>query len=100
MKSYSEFIGTKDRNLGNVKVFKTYKWELWLSKILPYWLPFISKRRRIHIKWHWKYKGGRRACKALTKALMNMQCQELKDWNEISKEIENFIFEWEVVDNK
>lgn len=100
MKSYSEFIGTKNRNLGNVKVFKTYKWELWLSKVLPYWLPFIGKRRRVRIKWYWKYKGGRRACTALTKALMNIQYKEPQNWNKISKEIENSTFEWEVIDNK
>lgn len=84
-------------NLGNVIVYKTYKWELWLSKVLPYWLPFISKRKRVQIKWYWKYRGGRRACAALTNALKNVQCQEPKDWNKIAKDIEDFYFEWEVI---
>ena len=82
-------------NLGNVIVFKNYKWEIWLSKILPYWLPFMSKRERVRLRWYWRHGGNRRACKALTKALMNLQYQEPIDWNKISTEDWNF--EWEVI---
>ena len=31
-------------------VYKATKLELFLSKYLPYWIPFISKRKRIRIK--------------------------------------------------
>ena len=81
-------------DLGTYRVFKTYKWDLWLSKILPYWLPFISKRERVRLRWYWRYSGNRRACTALTKALMSTQYQEPKDWNKV---IDNTDWEWEVI---
>lgn len=84
------------RNLGKIITYKTHKWELWLSKILPYWLPFISKRRRVEIKWYWKHRGGRRACTAMTKALMMIKYQEPKDWHKI--EVSDW--EWEVITPK
>jgi len=81
----------------NVIFFRTYKWEIWLSKILPYWLLFISKRERVRLRWYWRHGGNRRACKALTKALMNAKYQEPQDWDKISKGIDDSIFYWEVV---
>ena len=34
----------------DIVVYKATKLEMFLSKHLPYWIPFISKRKRIKIK--------------------------------------------------
>ena len=75
-------------------VYKATKWELFLSKHLPYWLPFISKRKRVRIKWYYKYQFKRRAAEALTKALMNLPPPK---WD--TYKIEPLEYEWEIVRN-
>ena len=83
-------------NLGNIIVFKTYKWELWLSKILPYYLPFMNKRERVRLRQYWRLGGKRRANKAFIKALMSVQYKGPAEWHKIDVST----WEWEVITPK
>ena len=56
----------------DIVVYKATKLEMFLSKHLPYWIPFISKRKRIKIKWYYKYCYKQRFCKNMVKALSSL----------------------------
>lgn len=83
-------------NLGKIKKYGPYKWELWLSKILPYYLPFMSKRERVRLRSYWRLGGKRRANKAFIKALMSVQYKEPTEWHKIDVSD----WEWEVITPK
>lgn len=69
-------------------VYKATKIELFLSKYLPYLIPFISKRKRI--KWYFKYRYRQRVADAFIKALKSIQNYKRIDLPYL--EIEN----WEI----
>lgn len=71
-------------------VYKATKTELFLSKYLPYLIPFISKRKRIKIKWYFKYRYRQRVANAFIKALKPIQNYE--KINLTYRKIEN----WEI----
>lgn len=73
-------------------VHKATKLELFLSKYLPYWIPFISNRKRIRIKWYYKYRYRCRVHKALVEALMS-----LPPAPKIIEPLEFEEFEWTVI---
>ena len=75
----------------DIVVYKATKLEIFLSKHLPYWIPFISKRKRIKIKWYYKYRYKQRFCKTMTKALSNLSSSNWK------KKIDLTDYDWEVI---
>ena len=74
--------------------YKATKWELFLSKYLPYWIPFISKRKRIKIKWYYKYRYRRRLANAICNTLRNLPPPK---WENYKMDFEDY--EWEVITN-
>ena len=77
----------------NIVVYKATKLEMFLSKHLPYWIPFISKRKRIKIKWYYKYRYKQRFCKDMVKSLSSIPSP---NWNK-KIEINPMEWEWEVM---
>ena len=67
-------------------VYKATKTELFLSKYLPYLIPFINKRKRI--KWYFKYRYKQRVVDAFIKILkpiqnyerINLTYWEIENW--------------------
>ena len=76
----------------NIVVYKATKLETFLSKHLPYWIPFISKRKRVKIKWYYKYRYKRRLCKAMVKTLASLPPP---NWEEVK--FSPMEWEWEVI---
>ena len=75
----------------NIVVYKATKLEMFLSKHLPYWIPFISKRKRIKIKWYYKYRYKQRFCKTMVKALSSLPSSNWK------KKVDLTDYDWEVI---
>ena len=75
----------------NIVVYKATKLEMFLSKHLPYWIPFISKRKRIKIKWYYKYRYKQRFCKTMVKALSSLP---FSNWK---KKVDLTDYDWEVI---
>ena len=77
----------------DIVVYKATKLEMFLSKHLPYWIPFISKRKRIKIKWYYKYRYKQRFCKTMVKTLSSLSSP---NWD---KEIDpiDWNLEWKVI---
>ena len=75
-----------------VIVYKATKLETFLSRFLPYYIPFINKRRRVKIKWYFKYRYRRRLSNALVKMLKSLPPPKFEkiDYND-------FNWEWEVI---
>lgn len=75
----------------DIVVYKATKLEIFLSKHLPYWIPFISKRKRIKIKWYYKYRYKQRFCKNMVKALSSLPSS---NWE---KKVDLTDYDWEVI---
>lgn len=75
----------------DIVVYKATKLEMFLSKHLPYWIPFISKRKRIKIKWYYKYRYKQRFCKNMVKALSSLPSSS---WE---KKVDLTDYDWEVI---
>ena len=80
-------------------VYKASKLETFLSKFLPYHLPFISKRNRIRLRNYFKYAYKRRLMKDMTDALKEIHAKDPTSqiqpsrwrWNEED-------YSWEIID--
>ena len=77
----------------DIVVYKATKLEIFLSKYLPYWIPFISKRKRIKIRQYYKYRYKQRLCKDMIKSLSSIPSP---NWNK-KIEINPMEWEWEVM---
>ena len=75
----------------DIVVYKATKLEMFLSKYLPYWIPFISKRKRIKIKWYYKYRYKQRFCKTMVKALSGLSSS---NWE---KKVDLTDYDWKVI---
>jgi len=80
--------------LNKVKVYRRSKYEDLCSKFLPYYIPFISKRKRVKIRQHyrnkWKTRLNNDICKLLSETYQTLPIKENINWNE-----ENY--EWTVL---
>jgi hypothetical protein len=79
------------------KVYKATKFELFLSKFLPYYLPFINKRTRVKLRAKFKFKYLGRLHKDITEILIDAYTERKpfispKNWNKND-------YEWEVLTN-
>jgi len=83
-------------SLGNCIVYRATKLETFLSKFLPYHLPFINKRKRVKIRRYFRYAYQRRLTKDITNALKENYVKnqfepiQLGKWNEED-------YSWEVI---
>ena len=77
----------------DIVVYKATKLEIFLSKHLPHWIPFISKRKRIKIRQHYKYRYKQRFCKDMVKSLSSLPSP---NWDKEIK-IKPMEWEWEVI---
>ena len=84
-------------SLGNcIIVYRATKLETFLSKFLPYHLPFINKRKRVRIKNYFRYAYQRRLMSDMTNALKELYAEPLDSIRDSFEwEIEDY--EWEVV---
>ena len=53
----------------NVIVYRSTKLERLLSKIIPYYIPFLTKRKRVKIRKYWRNRYKNRLMSDLTNAL-------------------------------
>lgn len=80
----------------NCIVYRATKFEIFLSRFLPYHLPFISKRKRIRIRNYFRYAYQRRLMKDMTNALKELYTENSFrpiDWTNIWNEED---YTWEV----
>ena len=82
--------------LNNCIVYRATKLETFLSKFLPYHLPFINKRKRVKIRRYFRYAYQRRLTKDITNALKQLYA-EPPDSIRDSFEWKTEDYEWEVV---
>lgn len=83
-------------SLGNCIVYRATRLETFLSRFLPYHLPFISKRKRVKIRSHFRYAHKRRLMKDMTNALKEVYAEPLDSIRDsFGWKIEDY--EWEVV---
>ena len=78
-------------------VYKASKLETFLSRLLPYLLPFISKRKRIRIRNYFKYAYQRRLMKDMTNALKGIHDEDPIDYTQLSRWNEED-YTWEMID--
>ena len=81
----------------NYIVYKASKLETFLSKFLPYHLPFISKRNRIRLRNYFKYAYQRRLMKDMTDALKEIHAKDPIDYTQLSRWNEED-YTWEIID--
>lgn len=82
--------------LNNCKVYKATKLESFLSKFLPYHLPFINKRKRVRIRNYFRYAYQRRLMKDMTNTLKELYAESSFrpiNWTNIWNEED---YTWEV----
>lgn len=80
----------------NCIVYGSTKLERLLSKILPYYMPFLTKRKRVKIRSFWRNRYKNRLMTVLNNALLelyNGQLNQQLAWSSID-ETE---WEWEVL---
>lgn len=84
--------------LNNCIVYKASKWERLAAKILPYYIPFINKRKRVKIRQYWRNRWRRKLHGDLCKVLSEIR---LKGLPEPTKEIKwcDWEWEWEITAN-
>lgn len=83
--------------LNNCIVYRATKLETFLSKFLPYHLPFINKRKRLKIRNYFRYAYQRRLMKDMTNALKEIYDESSFkpiDWTDIWNEED---YSWEVI---
>lgn len=83
--------------LNNCIVYRATKLETFLSRFLPYHLPFINKRKRVRIRNHFRYAYQRRLMKDMTNALKEIYDESSFkpiDWTNIWNEED---YSWEVI---
>ena len=80
--------------LNNIIVYKATKLEIFLSKVIPYYVPFINKRKRVIIRNYFRYKYRHRLMKDMTNLLNNKYVNRLPL---PTKEIKWYDWEWEVI---
>ena len=83
--------------LNNVKVYRATRLELFLSKLIPYYAPFLNKRKRVIIRRYFRYKYQHRLMKDMTNLLDKAYSKGLP---EPTKEIKWYDWEWEVITSK
>ena len=83
--------------LNNCKVYRASKLETFLSRFLPYHLPFINKRKRVRLRSHFRYAYQRRLMKDMTNELKEIYDESSFkpiDWTNIWNEED---YSWEVI---
>lgn len=83
--------------LNNIIVYKATKLEIFLSKVIPYYVPFINKRKRVIIRNYFRYKYRYRLMKDMTSLLNNKYANRLPL---PTKEIKWYDWEWEIIPSK
>lgn len=84
-------------DLGKCIVYRASKWETFLSKFLPYYLPFINKRKRVRLRNYFRYAYQRRLMKDMTNALKEIYDESSFnpiDWTDMWNEED---YSWEVI---
>ena len=77
-------------------VYKATRLETFLSRFLPYHLPFISKRKRVKIRNYFRYAYRRRLMKDMMNALEEVYAEPF-DLTDDSFEWKTEDYEWEVI---
>lgn len=77
-------------------VYKATRLETFLSKFLPYYLPFINKRKRVKIRRYFRHAYRRRLMKDIMSALEEVYAEPL-DLTCDSFEWKTEDYEWEVI---
>lgn len=80
----------------DVIVYKTTKFEKLLSKLLPYYLPFLTKRKRVKIRSFWRNRHKKRLMGDLTNALQEAFKEQL-NLPLTFPSIDETEWEWEVL---
>ena len=86
--------------LNNCKAYKASKLETFLSRFLPYHLPFINKCKRVRLRRYFRYAYQRRLIKDMTNALKEIYVKDPFDpihrFNKLGKWNEED-YSWEVI---
>ena len=82
----------------NVIVYRSAKLERLLSKILPYYLPFLTKRKRVKIRNYWRNCYKNRLMSDLNNALQELYNEQLNQSLTLPS-IDETEWEWEVLTN-
>lgn len=91
-----EITPINNMKLNKCIVYRATKLETFLSKFLPYHLPFINKRKRVMIRNYFRYAYQRRFMSDMTNALKELYAEPLDSIHKnFEWEIEDY--EWEVV---
>ena len=77
-------------------VYKATKLETFLSKFLPYYLPFINKRKRVRLRSHYRYAYQRRLMMDMTNALKEIYVKDPFEPIQLGKWSEED-YSWEVI---
>ena len=80
----------------NVIVYRSTKLEKLLSKIIPYYIPFLTKRKRVKIRKYWRNRYKNRLMTVLNNALLELYNEQLNQqlaW----PSIDETEWEWEVL---
>ena len=80
----------------DVIVYKTTKLEKLLSKILPYYIPFLTKRKRVKIRSFWRNRYKNRLMSDLNNVLQEAYKEQL-NLPLTSHSINETDCEWEVL---
>lgn len=80
----------------DIIVYRATKLERFLSKFLPYHLPFISKRKRVKIRWYFRYAYRRRLMVDLTERLKENYASPTVTVKDLQQPITEEDYSWEV----
>ena len=77
-------------------VFRATKLDKWCSKIIPYWIPFINKRKRVKIRNYFRYRFRRKLMKTMVEQLSKtyISSGKIKDYMPNFNEED---YTWEVI---
>ena len=81
---------------GNCLVYRSTKFEKLLSKILPYYIPFLTKRKRVKIRSFWRNRYKNRLMSDLINALQEVYKEQL-NLPLTLQSINETEWEWEVL---
>jgi hypothetical protein len=80
--------------LNNCIVYRATKLEKFLSKLIPYYVPFINKRKRVNIRNYFRYRYKARFMNHMTEQLKKVQAT---DFSKVIRDIKWDDWEWEIV---
>ena len=86
--------------LNNYKVYKAYWWEELLANILPYYLPFINKRRRVRIRRKYRNKWKNRFMIDMTNVLKEAYSNKKPNFLTVNPDWFEADYSWEIINEK